>query len=60
MNKKVSSGIAGVLALIAIIASLSLHSLPDFVSGLILGLAIVVEVIAIYSMAKEMKSGKNE
>jgi len=59
MDKKTSYGIVGVLALIAIISSLTV-SLPDFVGGLILGIGIATEVVAIYLMAKEIKNSKEK
>lgn len=59
MNKKTGFGIVGVLALIAIISSQAL-ALSDFLSGFILGLAIVIELVSIYLFAKEIKANKGE
>ncbi|MCQ2537893.1 MAG: hypothetical protein MJ124_05800 [Lachnospiraceae bacterium] len=57
MNKK---AIAGILAAIALLVGLGCQalSLPDFVSGLIAGVCIVVEVVALITIVKEVKADK--
>lgn len=58
MNETKTYGIVGVLALIAIISSIGVN-LPDFFSGLILGVGIALEIISIYKIAKSLKENKN-
>ena len=54
MNNSKIGGIVGVLALLMIIGSRTI-TLSDFLSGFILGIGIVLELVAIYSVAKSMK-----
>lgn len=46
--------IVGVVALLAIIGSISANLSP-FLSGLIVGCGIVLEVLTVYKLAKSMK-----
>ena len=57
MSKKASYVIVIALALLAIISSQAL-TLSDFLSGLVLGVSIVFELIAIVLFAKEIRNDK--